>query len=146
MSGGRLTSGTGVAVHAASFLHQRLVILDRELLANPIELKRIWLHELLHFVWWRMSNRKRRSWELVLLSERCRGELGWSAEWRKRKLTMADRENRTRKWREYCSESFCDTGASIYIGSGNNPEATLPPRAMMARTGWWNEYIRYTSI
>jgi len=145
VSGGRLTSGKGTPVHAASFLRQHLIVLDRELLATPTELGRIWMHELFHFVWWRMNNRQRGAWEQVLFKERCRGELGWSAEWRKNLLTDADRQHRTRRWREYCSESFCDTGASIQIGIDNNPEATLAKRAVLVRVEWWNRHIRYNS-
>ena len=124
-------------MHAATFLRQRLVVLDRELVHFPGELKRIWIHELYHFVWWRASNRTRHSWEQLLLSEKNRGELGWSAQWRKNKLTRTDRELCTRAWRDYCCESFCDTAAWILCAMPKHPEATLAARAGQARTRWF---------
>ncbi len=146
MSGGKLTRGHGSAVHAASFLRQRLVILDRELLASASELKRIWLHELLHFVWWRLGNAKRFEWEALLLAERAGGELGWSAEWRKNALTKHDRVKRTRKWRGYCAESFCDTGAWVAaLDEPRHCEMTLAGKARKARLLWWTGAIRYNS-
>jgi hypothetical protein len=146
VSGGRLTPVRGTPVHAAAFLPKRLVILETSLRRNPSELKRIWLHELFHFVWWRLGNPDRRSWEHVLLRERSVGELGWSAEWRKKLLTAADRDLRTRKWREYCAESFCDTGAWIGLGSPVHPEATLAARAKQLRQRWWATTIRYNLV
>lgn len=146
VSGGKLTPGRGSAVHAASFLRQRLVILDCELLESASELKRIWLHELLHFVWWRLGNSRRFEWEALLLAERATGELGWSAEWRKDALTEHDRLMRTRKWREYCAESFCDTGAWVATSERqSHPEVTLPSKARQSRLQWWTETIRYNS-
>ena len=113
------------------------MILERVLLQSPPELKRIWLHELAHFVWWRMSNGTRRSWELLLATEPTRGELGWSSQWRKGQLTAKDRELRTRKWRDYCCESFCDTSAWIQTGQPRHPEATLAKRSRQARLHWF---------
>ena len=140
---GRLTDGAGTEVHAAAFLRRQLIVLDRELLKDPAELRRIWLHELFHFVWWRLSNQKRFSWEQVLLAERSGGELGWSAQWRKEKLAARDRAWRTRRWREYCAESFCDTGAWVEAGMAAHPEATLRLNAAKARSQWWRGSIRY---
>jgi hypothetical protein len=114
------------------------------LLHNAAELKRIWLHELFHFMWWKLGNTTRRSWEQLLLSEKSKGELGWSAEWRKLKLTSPDRQSRSRKWREYCAESFCDTGAwAASLKHLPHPEITLCARARQARLKWWTEAIRY---
>ena len=124
-------------MHAATFLRQRLIVLDRELLISPSELKRIWIHELSHFVWWRASNQTRRSWERVLITEGKRGELGWSAQWRKNRLTAGDREQRTKAWREYCCESFCDTAAWLAGSSATHPEATLSRRASEVRRKWF---------
>ncbi len=106
-------------------------------MSDPGELKRIWLHELAHFVWWRASNGTRRAWEQVLLSERTRGELGWSAQWRKDRLTREDREHRTRAWREYVCESFCDTFAWVANAPPEHPEATLGARAREVRKKWF---------
>lgn len=143
---GRLLTGgeSGSEVHAAAFLKQRLVILDRELLANPRELRRIWMHELYHFVWWRMRPGARVSWERLLASEivrRAPGELGWSAEWRKQALRAADRRNRTRKWREYCCESFCDSAAWLSTGRPRHNEVTLPRPHRQRRAEWLREHI-----
>ena len=109
-----LSDTAGNPAHAATFIRQRLIVLDRELLRNTNEHQRILIHEIFHFVWVRTGNEKRRAWEALLRSEwqaKARGEAGWSAEWRKRKLTPIDLKRRTRKWREYCCESFCDTAA-----------------------------------
>ncbi|MGI8989097.1 MAG: hypothetical protein ACR2I2_05875 [Bryobacteraceae bacterium] len=121
----------GTPVHAATFLRRRQIVLDRELKSDAGELRRILVHELAHFVWWRLGNRQRLSYELLLTRELdlgLPGELGWSAEWRKLALKPRDRERRTRRWREYCCESFCDTAAWLYSGTGHHPEFTLPAR------------------
>ena len=95
----RLESGTGRGsqVHAASFLRRRRMVLEAELLAQPAELRRIVIHELFHFVWLRAGNPRRRSFERLLegeLDRLARGELGWSAQWRKDSLRPADRLRR----------------------------------------------------
>jgi hypothetical protein len=148
----------GVAVHAATFLRERRIVLDEELLRRPKELRRIFLHELLHFVWWKLGNPRRLSWEALLAAEmgkRARGELGWSAEIRKNRLTARDVAERTRAWREYCCESFCDSGASIlyqgvHIHKGGthdefdhdefgHDEFTLAARFRTARERWFGQ-------
>ena len=98
-----------MAVHAGTFLRRREIVLDAGLLACPGELARILIHELYHFVWLRLDNHTRRSYEDLVAEEirkSARGELGWSAEWRKWDLRRADPAGRTRRWREYCCESF----------------------------------------
>lgn len=129
----------GTPVHAAAFLNQRRVILDSALASRPSELRRIVVHELFHFVWRRLSNQQRWSWEALLHSERSHGELGWSAEWRKRRLTHHDRRWRTRRWREYIAESFCDTAAWLYARA--HRENTLSPRAAARRRRWFLQRI-----
>lgn len=138
----------GEEVHAASFLAKRLIVLDRALIARPRELKRIWIHELFHFVWWRLGNPRRRSWEQLLLHElrsHAPGELGWSSEWRKRALSPTDLRTRTRRWREYCCESFCDSSAWLRSGIPAHGEFTLPRNQRAARRKWLREYLRYNS-
>ncbi len=57
---------------------------------QPRELARILVHELFHFAWVRLGNPARRSYEALVREEwkrRARGELGWSAESRKRALS-----------------------------------------------------------
>jgi hypothetical protein len=137
-------SDRGVEVHAASFVRQDLIVLDEELKTHPRELKRILLHEIFHFVWVRLGNPRRRSWEELLTRElrgRARGELGWSAEWRKRELSRTDRTRRSRKWREYCCESFCDSAAWMGAGTGRHPEITLAAAWRGHRRDWFANTI-----
>ena len=111
----RLESGLhGTEVHAATFLRKRLILLETGLVCHRRELARILVHELFHFVWLRLGNPVRRSFEALLRREwraGAAGELGWSAEWRKQALGARDRRQRTRRWREYVCESFCDSAA-----------------------------------
>jgi hypothetical protein len=93
-----------------------------------------------HFAWVRLGNPRRREWEKLLEREwtgRARGEAGWSAEWRKRALRPGDVAQRSRGWREYCCESFCDTGA--WICGGGDPEVTLAARHRRTRRCWFRE-------
>lgn len=140
-------AGRGREVHAGSFLRQRQVILDSALRGRPRELARILVHELFHFAWVRLGNPRRLSYEELLRREirtRAKGELGWSAESKKMALTREDREGRTRRWREYVCESFCDTGAWLFAGCAHHQEFTLPARARRARRQWF-EQTRLTS-
>lgn len=133
---------TGVEVHAATFLREGRIILDRELVRRPRELRRIFVHELCHFVWWKLGNPRRFEWEALLAGEfkrGARGELGWSAEWRKELLTGRDVADRTRAWREYCCESFCDTGASTVLKLRQHGEFTLARRFREARAKWFEQ-------
>lgn len=132
----RFGHGPGMPIHAASFLRERRMVLDRELKSDPGELARIALHEIFHFVWIRLNNRDRRRWELLLLEETfagARGELGWSAEMRRTALRPDDPHRRTRRWREYVCESFCDSAAWLFSGLRSHPEFTLPSRFRPAR-------------
>ena len=138
---GRLLSGQprGEPVHAATYLRRRRIILDSALLDDAPELARILVHEIFHFVWIRLGNGARRSWESVLEAElraRARGELGWSAEVRKRNLRAEDLSRRTRRWREYVCESFCDSAACFHAAPGH-PELTLARRYRGYRTNWF---------
>jgi hypothetical protein len=120
-------------VHAGAFLRERRIAFD----CTRAEFPRILAHELAHFVWLRLGNPLRRSWERILRTESHPGELGWSAEWRKQALTAADRRNRTRRWREYCCEAFCDTAAWMWSGVARHPEFTLSARSRSARRRWF---------
>src|SRR5713101_8845994 len=74
---------------AATSIPRRLILLDSEVLQRRGDFERILIHELFHFAWVRLGNPRRRSWEKLLAAEIARGvrgELGWSAEWRKAKL------------------------------------------------------------
>jgi len=116
------------------------MVFEEELMADADDFARIFVHELFHFVWLRLGNEKRRSYERLIASElrkRVRGELGWSAEWRKKELGPADCTQRTRRWREYCCESFCDTAAWRYAGVKRHAEFTLAREAREARRKWF---------
>jgi hypothetical protein len=127
-------------VHGGAFLRERRIAFDAALRRNRTELARIFVHELFHFAWVRLGNAARRSWEDVVAAELAagaRGELGWSAESRKRALAPRDCAARTRRWREYCCESFCDTAAWLFAGIGTHAEFTLAPRFRARRRRWF---------
>jgi len=128
------------AVHAGALLQARSIAFDCTLKEFP----RILVHELFHFVWLRAGNPVRRSYEELVRREwraRARGELGWSAQWRKRALDPRDIESRSRRWREYCCESFCDTASWLYSGAGGHEEFTLAVRFRAARRAWFARLI-----
>lgn len=125
-------------VHAASFLRQRRIAFD----CSRAEFPRILVHELFHFVWRRAGNPIRLAYEGLFESEHAagaRGELGWSAEWRKRALPAGEPARRGRRWREYCCESFCDTAAWLYSGVRSHPEFTLAGRFRTRRRAWFQK-------
>ena len=127
------------AVHAGAFLRERRIALD----CTAHEFPRIFVHELFHFVWLRAGNPARRSFERLLAAERragVRGELGWSAEWRKLALAPADFRIRSRRWRDYCCESFCDTASWLYSGLRAHPEFTLAARFRTRRRAWFASF------
>lgn len=128
------------SVYAGSFLRERRIAFA----CSRAEFPRIFVHEVFHFVWLRAGNPLRRSWETLLKSElaaRARGELGWSAEWRKEALGTNDITRRTRRWREYCCESFCDSAAWIYSGVARHAEFTLATRFRAGRREWFGREI-----
>ena len=125
-------------IHAGSFLRERRIAFN----CTRAEFPRIFVHELFHFVWVRAGNPLRRAWEAQLKSElagNARGELGWSAEWRKDDLQAADIRLRSRRWRLYCCESFCDTAAYLYSGLTRHPEFTLAVRSRARRRDWFEK-------
>ena len=143
---GKLFSGggRGVAVHAGSHIRRRLIVLDTALVGRWRELRRILVHEIFHFVWVRLGNRIRRSWERVLEQERqahARGDLGWSSEVLQQRLSPRDWRQRTRRWREYCCEAFCDTAAWLCAESHRHREFTLAKRWRKMRHQWFVEVL-----
>jgi hypothetical protein len=137
-----LGKGPGGDVHAATDLRRRRIVLSEELRAEDEECRRILVHELFHFAWARLGNPRRWDWERLLTAEmqrRTRGELGWSAEWRKRLLRACDWEQRTRRWRDYACESFCDSGAWRWSGVPNHDEFTLALKPREQRKQWWDQ-------
>jgi len=100
----------------------------------------IWLLVSIAAVGALLVSERGRSYERLVAGELGRsalGELGWSAEWRKGKLVRRDRTARTRRWREYCCESFCDTAAWVYAGVERHEEFTLATRLRAARRKWF---------
>ena len=125
---------------AATSIPRRLILLDAAVFARRGDFERILIHELFHFAWVRLSNQQRRAWEEVLMHEllaRAKGELGWSAEWRKNTLTRADARGRTLRWRRYACESFCDTAAWLFAGLRKHDEFTLPGTLRGRRRQWF---------
>jgi hypothetical protein len=131
----------GRPVFAGSFIRKREIVLDQELERQPRELARILVHELFHFAWVRLGNPARHSYEALVRREwkqRARGELGWSAESRKRVLCDHPLPApRVPVWRDYLCESFCDTGAWLYSGVRRHPEYTLAARHRERRAEWF---------
>lgn len=120
-------------------LRRRRIYLERSLLGNPRELRRILIHELFHFVWLRLGNSLRRQWEELLwreMSAGARGELGHSAEWRKDLLSRSASRKRSRLWHQYVCESFCDSVAWWFLRPARHEEFTLAAR-WRARRGRW---------
>ena len=125
--------------HAATSIPRRLILLDRGVLSTRGDFERILIHEIFHFAWVRLSNQSRRDWETLLSSERQKGELGWSAEWRKLKLTPSDRSQRSPKWKRYARESFCDSAAYLFSELKQHDEFTLPVKSRLARKSWFQK-------
>ena len=135
-----LLDTAGHHAHAATFIRTRLILLDSELRGIKSEHQRVLLHEMFHFAWMRLGNPKRLAWENLLRGEwaaGARGEAGWSAEWRKRVLSETAATQRTRAWREYCCESFCDTAAWVFGGA--EEEVTLSLRCRGRRKNWFEK-------
>ena len=127
-------------VHGGSFLRERRILFD----CTRAEFPRIFVHEVFHFVWLRLGNPARLSFESVIALEienGARGELGWPAESRKIKLTRVDLRDRTRRWREYCCEAFCDTAAWLYSGIAKHPEFTLGTSWRRMRREWFEQAL-----
>ena len=138
-SRGRLLSGSptrGVAVHAASFIRRRRIVLESRLLRSRRLFRLILLHEIFHFVWTRFGNSTRASFSDLLEDEfaaGARGELGESALTKKERRPLPG----TRAWRDYVCESFCDTAAFLYSGFKTHPAFTLRNRWISRRRSWF---------
>ncbi len=128
-------------IHGGAFLRERRILFD----CTQSEFPRIFVHEVFHFVWLRAGNPKRRAFEDLIAEElraAARGELGWAAESRKLRLRPEDLQQRTRRWREYCCESFCDTAAWLYGGLASHDEFTLATRWRKRRRAWFERQLR----
>jgi len=137
-----LQDTAGNPAHAATSIPGRVIVLDPALKKDAPEHRRILLHEYFHFVWVRLGNPVRWAWEACLRKEwqsKSRGEAGWSAEWRKQALSANDVAARSRRWREYCCESFCDTAA--WITTQVDSENTLRAAERRARAAWFRKTL-----
>ena len=143
---GRLLSKShkGDSVYAGCFLKRRKIVLEELMLKTPRVLERIFVHEIFHFVWSKLGNPIRQSFEELIRSEverGTRGDLGWSAESLKLKLTPEDIENRTIRWKYYLCEAFCDT-AGWYFGSARAySEMTLDRESRSGRRRWVKQHL-----
>ncbi len=135
----------GNAVYAATFIPQRRIVLEQELLADATRLRLILTHEILHFAWLRLGNVLRREYQNLLVSEcarRARGELGESAAVAKENIAESDWISNSRAWRYYACESFCDTGAWLLSGLGTHPSFRLAKRWRDRRAAWFHTLQR----
>jgi hypothetical protein len=132
-------------VHAASFIRERRVVLEEELLANPVLLRLILVHEFFHFIWPRLSNSLRESYTQLLeteLSLGARAEIGESSSVRKDALAAGGR-----CWKEYVCESFCDTAAWLYSGVPRHRTFRLAARWQKPRMDWFRgAFERYWGV
>ncbi|HYP06396.1 MAG TPA: hypothetical protein VER03_09160 [Bryobacteraceae bacterium] len=134
----------GHAVYAGSFLRERRIVLDAVMLRTPRVLERIFVHEVFHFVWSKLGNKLRTSYEQLLAAElasEVEGELGWSAESMKLQLSAADVAKRTRRWKNYICESFCDTAGWLFGSATRYSEMTLGRAERDARRRWFREHV-----
>ncbi|MGA7414693.1 MAG: hypothetical protein WBW33_29760 [Bryobacteraceae bacterium] len=149
-SRGKLLSGEikrGYAVHAASFIRKRAIVLECELLKRKRLLGAILVHELFHFVWVRCGNECRRNYCGLLREEilrKARGELGESAETWKNAWRQADGGQlaiNDHRWREYVCESFCDTAAWYLSDERQRLPVTLANRWQTKRAKWFEDWL-----
>lgn len=140
---GKLLSGiaeTGTPVHAASFLRERRIVLDEALCDSDSRLQLILTHEIAHFLWWRLGNRRRREFTALLVRERihcARGELGESAEVAKESLKRSQESLNTQRGKYYVCESFCDTAAWMYARVPRHESYQLADRWRRLRRVWF---------
>jgi hypothetical protein len=137
LSGAKATRGN--AVHAASFLRERRIVVEDALLNNASSLRYILVHELFHFVWWRLGNPARREFETLIRNEvrdGIKGELGESSGVAKSKLQAGDCEESRPRWKNYVCESFCDTAAWFYGDRTITTLVSLPRKQISKRELW----------
>jgi hypothetical protein len=139
---GKLLSGVklGAPVHAAAFIRKRVVVLETDLISQAERLRLILIHEIFHFVWARLGNCQRRTFAKLLADEmrgRARGEIGESADVKKRLLReQGFFDERSRLWRDYVCESFCDSAAAFYSGVAADEHFTLAESWVKCRYAW----------
>jgi len=102
-------------IHAGAFLRERRIAFH----CTRAEFPRVFVHELGHFIWLRMGNPARLGYENLLRAEvfsRARGELGWSAEWRKATLTAGEDATYISRIRE---DATVENGLVLWCVSDN---------------------------
>ena len=134
-------------MYAATFIPQRRIVLEEQLFDDASHLRLILTHEILHFVWLRLGNARRREFQALLAAEcaaRARGELGESADVAKGQIAEKDWRSNSRAWRYYACESFCDTGAWLLGGVEKHPSFRLASRWRKRRAAWFHAlgYLR----
>jgi hypothetical protein len=112
--------GPGDEVFAASFLTRREIVFDESLLHHAPEFLNIFAHEIYHFVWRKLANEDRISWDALLQMEKRPLHCGLSS----RVAFERHRERpSSKKWKHYLCEAFCDSAAAL-----TTPQAKLPPK------------------
>ncbi len=130
----------GYAVHAASFIRKRRIVLESELLHNPAVLRLILAHELFHFAWVRLNNAQRRGYLHLVsmeLNRGARGELGESSVVAKQSVAGANWFTDSARFKNYVCESFCDTGAWLYGGVQTHSFFSLAKKWQKQRAAWF---------
>ena len=115
-------------------------MLDTELLGRPRLLRLILLHEIFHFAWVRLGNRKREEFADLLrreLRHGARGEIGESSGLHKEDVLHRGPEFNLRLWRDYVCEAFCDTAAWLYAGGRRQSDDGLAARWRIRRERWF---------
>ena len=139
----------GSVAQGVSFIPHRYLLLNDSLLSRSAELGRILYHELSHFLWPRLGNRRRALFETAVAREvkaRVRGELRHSAQSAKQGWLGSGPAGKPSlvpdaDWRHYLCESFCYTGAWALLEAAGHrrqhPEWTLSRGARPARLRAW---------
>lgn len=136
------------STQAVSYVRERVIVLRQRLFRQRWLGQRLFYHELCHFLWPRLGVRARKRFVQHLRRARgLRGELGYSAQYRKSRLPRPGQPGQA-AWREYACESFCDTGAyALARAAGSRPalcgvEFTLGARRRPARlAAWWRTLV-----
>jgi len=138
------------STQAVSYVRERVIVLRQRLFRQRWLGQRLFYHELCHFLWPRLGVRARKRFVRHLERERARGlrgELGYSAQYRKSRLPRPGQPGQA-AWREYACESFCDTGAYALARAAGSRQAlrsvefTLAARRRRARlAAWWRTLV-----
>lgn len=131
-------------MYAGSFLRRRSIVLEQQMVKTPRVLERIFVHEVFHFVWSKLSRPLRDSYAELIRAEfrrSVKGELGWSAESMKMALTPEDVAEASRKWKDYLCESFCDTAGWMYGRASRYTEMTLDRKSRDLRRSWVEQHL-----